>query len=156
MVTRPACYTHSMRLIKQIAHLCLGSTDLKKSEHFYCTTLGLTKHFRFLRDGKEFGFYLDLGNQAFIEIFEQPTVEVNARNPIQHLCLQVDDIAAVIAALRAQGYAVSDQQLGADQSWQCWTTDPHGVRIEMHQYTSDSSQVSRRDCVMDTPVLKKP
>ena len=144
-----------MRLIQQIAHLCLGSTDLKKSEHFYCTTLGLAKHFRFLRDGKEFGFYLDLGNQTFIEIFEQPTVEATARNPIQHLCLQVPDIAAVITALRAQGYAVSDQKLGADQSWQCWVTDPDGVRIEMHQYTADSSQVTHRDCVMDPALPNK-
>ena len=144
-----------MPLIKQIAHLCLGATDLQQSEHFYCTTLGLAKQFRFFRDGKEFGFYLDLGNQTFLEIFEQSAVELNAQNPIQQLCLQVDNIAAVISALRTHGYAVSDQKLGADQSWQCWVTDPHGVRIEMHQYTAASSQLTRRDCVLDAPAPQK-
>jgi len=148
-------YTRGMPLLKQIAHICLGATDLKKSEHFYCTTLGLKKKFRFLRDGKEFGLYLDLGNNTFIEIFEQSALEPSARQPIQHVCLQVDDIEQVMTALRAHGYAVSDKQLGADHSWQCWVSDPHGVRIELHQYTAESSQVTGRDCVFDSTSTKK-
>ena len=137
-----------MPLVKQFAHICLGATDLKKSEHFYCTTLGLKKKFRFIRDGKEFGFYLDLGNQNYIEIFEQTALAVSEPHPIKHFCLEVDDIQPVIVALRANGYEVSDRELGCDQSWQCWVTDPHGVRIEMHQYTAKSSQTAGQDCVI--------
>ena len=144
-----------MPLIKQIAHVCIGAIDLKKSEHFYCTALGLKKKFRFVRDGKEFGLYLAVGNHTFIEIFEQTALESIDRHPIKHLCLQVDDIAQVITALRAHGYTVSDKKLGADQSWQCWVTDPHGVRIEMHQYTPESSQSTGRDCVMTSPAAQK-
>jgi lactoylglutathione lyase/glyoxylase I family protein len=144
-----------MPLIKQFAHVCLGATDLQKSTHFYCTALGLKKKFRFMRDGKEFGFYLDLGGNTFIEIFEQTALELNEQNPIKHFCLQVDDIDKVIAALRANGYDVSDKQLGADQSWQCWTTDPHGARIEMHQYTVESTQTTGHDCVINSTATKK-
>ena len=143
-----------MALIKQIAHICLGSTDLKKSESFYCTALGLKKKFRFIRDGKEFGLYLDLGNNTFIEIFEQTALESHTSHPIQHLGLQVEDIEKVIAALRLHGYEVSDKKLGADNSWQCWVSDPHGVRIEMHQYTSGSSQVTGCDCVIAATPIK--
>ena len=137
-----------MPLIKQIGHVCLGATDLQKSTHFYCTALGLKKQFRFIRDGKEFGFYLDLGGNTFIEIFEQTALESNERSPIKHVCLQVDDIDQVITALRSHAYEVTDKHLGADHSWQCWVTDPHGVRIEMHQYTAESSQTTGRDCVI--------
>ena len=145
-----------MPLIKQIAHVCLGATDLTKSEHFYCTALGLKKRFRFIRDGKEFGFYLNLGGNTFIEIFQQQALETAESHPIKHFCLQVDDIDKLITALRANGYEVSDKKLGADHSWQCWTSDPHGVRIELHQYTVDSTQKTGRDCVMDsTPTKKK-
>ena len=144
-----------MPLIKQIGHVCLGATDLKQSERFYCTALGLKKKFCFIRDGKEFGLYLDLGNDTFIEIFEHKELEATGRHPLQHLCLEVADIERVIAALRAQGYEVSNKQLGNDQSWQCWVTDPHGVRIEMHQYTATSSQMTGRDCVINTPAHKR-
>ena len=137
-----------MPLVQQLAHICLGSLDLKKSEYFYCTALGLKKKFRFIRDGKEVGFYLDLGGNTFIEIFENAALESNERYPIKHFCLQVDNIDIVITALRAHGYDVSDKTLGADHSWQCWTSDPHGVRIEMHQYTSESTQATGRDCVI--------
>ena len=144
-----------MPLIKQIAHICLGAIDLKKSEHFYCTALGLKKKFRFIRDRKGFGLYLDLGNNTYIEIFEQTALESIERHPIKHLCLQVDNIEKVITALRGHGYEASDKQLGADHSWQCWVSDPHGVRIEMHQYTTGSSQVTGNDCVIDSIVAKK-
>lgn len=144
-----------MSLITQIAHICIGAIDLKQSEHFYCTALGLKKKFRFIRDGKEFGFYLDLGNETFIEIFEQTALESSERHPIKHLCLQVADVDAVIGVLRSYGYPVSDKKLGTDRSWQCWVSDPHGVRIEMHQYTPESSQLTGRDCVIVTPVATK-
>lgn len=147
----PVWYTLHMSPIKQIAHLCLGTTNLTQSEHFYCTALGLKKKFRFIRDGKEFGFYLELGQQTFIEVFEQLTIAVSAHQPIQHLCLQVEDLETVISQLRCHGYAVTDPQMGADRSWQCWVTDPQGVRIEFHQYTAESSQVTGHDCVFDSP-----
>jgi catechol 2,3-dioxygenase-like lactoylglutathione lyase family enzyme len=134
-------------MITQLAHVCLGAADLPKAEHFYCTALGLKKGFRFLRDGKEFGFYLDLGKNTFIEVFAQP-VRAADLPPIRHLCLQVTGMDDVIAQVRAHGYEVTDKKLGADQSWQCWLTDPSGVRIELHEYTAGSSQVTGRDCVL--------
>jgi hypothetical protein len=55
----------------------------------------------------------------------------------------------LIAHLRKLGIAVGDKKLGADQSWQAWLEDPNGIRIELHQYTPDSSQLTRRTCVVD-------
>ncbi len=127
-------------MIKQLAHVCIGSNDLAASEQFYCDTLGLKKAFEFERDGTPFGFYIALGGTTFIEVFNQNEPANYERPIIRHLCLEVDDIEAFIADLRAKGVAVSDKKRGGDQSWQCWIEDPSGVRIEVQEYTDQSSQ----------------
>jgi len=68
---------------------------------------------------------------------------------IKHFCLEVDDIDDVAQKLTAAGYTVTEKTLGADQSWQAWTTDPSGVRIEFHEYTKDSSQLTGENCVLN-------
>ncbi len=39
--------------------------------------------------------------------------------------------------------------MGADRSRQMWTQDPDGVRIEFHQYTPGSCQLTGAPCVLD-------
>jgi hypothetical protein len=51
--------------------------------------------------------------------------------------------------VKALGYDVTDKTMGADRSWQAWTKDPGGVRIEFHQYTARSCQKTGADCVLD-------
>lgn len=135
-------------MIKQLAHVCISSTNLEASEKFYVEGLKLSKVFNFLRDNKVIGFYFAAGGNNYIEVFEAGQVDNEAKLPIRHFCLQVDDLESVIAHVRGQGYEVSDKKLGADQSWQAWVTDPSGVRIEFHEYTEKSSQVTKADCVL--------
>ena len=58
-------------------------------------------------------------------------------------------VKATAQHLRALGYEVTGEKLGADQSWQAWVTDPAGARVELHEYTERSSQTTGRDCVVD-------
>ncbi|MBN1562442.1 MAG: VOC family protein [Anaerolineae bacterium] len=136
-------------LIKRLAHLNIISTDLAASEHFYCTILGLEKAFEFHKEGELFGFYIKTGDMTFIEIFTSDEAAKVERPLIHHLCLETDDLDAVIASVRAQGGAITDKKRGTDQSWQAWTTDPNGVAIEIMQYTEDSSQYTGRDCIVN-------
>jgi hypothetical protein len=53
----------------------------------------------------------------------------------------VSDIEQIISTLRRHGYDVGDKKLGADASWQAWTRDPNGIRIEFHEYTPESMQL---------------
>ena len=125
-------------MIKQLAHVCIHARDLDATRRFYCDTLGAEVGFDFQRDGRGFGYYLKLGASTFIEVFEgEPGGEGN----IRHLALEVDDIQAVVTALREHGAEASDPQFGDDHAWQAWTTDPNGVRIELHQYTEKSMQL---------------
>lgn len=136
-------------MITGLAHVCIGSTDLAATERFYVEGLDGEKVFEFKKDGQVVGFYIRIAGQNYIEVFQQDEIDEQAPSPISHLCLEVDDIDSVRQCLDAHGYEVTEKKLGADNSWQVWTTDPCGVRVEFHEYTSDSSQFTGTDCTLD-------
>ncbi len=135
-------------MIKAIAHLCIFSSDLEKSRAFYCDALGLEPHFEFHKEGKLFGFYLKVAAGQFIEIFSTEAAEVG-RQRIHHFCLEVEDMDALCEKLTRHGIAVKPKKLGCDQTWQCWCQDPDGTDIEFQQYTPQSSQFTRMDCIVN-------
>lgn len=134
-------------MIKRLAHVRLKARDLAKCEAFYCGVLGLRKKFDFLKEGRVFGFYLEVADRQYIEVFE--TEDEPQKDPgwIRHYCLEVDDIQAHAAHLRAHGVECSEPVLAADHAWQCWCKDPDGVDIEFHQYTEASCQLTGAPCL---------
>ena len=136
-------------MIKSLAHICIFSTDLDRSLEFYCGALGLRRHFDFIKDGALFGFYLQISDNQFIEIFKTGAVEDIRHQRIHHLCLEVADIDALRDALIKRGVEVTPKKLGCDQTWQCWCKDPNGVDVEFQQYTAQSSQFTKKACVVN-------
>ena len=136
-------------MIKTLAHVCLFSKDLNRSLDFYCGALGLRRHFDFMKDGELFGFYLQINPNQFIEIFKAGPGEPAGPQRIHHLCLEVDDLDAMRDALIQRGVKVTAKELGCDQTWQCWFQDPDGTDVEFHQYTAQSSQFTRKSCIVD-------
>ena len=136
-------------MIKGLAHVCISALDLAAAERFYCSGLGFKKAFDFIRGGEVVGFYLEVSEKSYIEIFRQDEIHEDGSCPIRHLCFEVGDIDEVSRHLRAKRYEVTEKKLGADGSWQIWTTDPSGVWIEFHQYTVQSSQLTAGDCILD-------
>jgi catechol 2,3-dioxygenase-like lactoylglutathione lyase family enzyme len=132
----------------KLAHICLGSPDLNRSREFYCDILGLRKKFDFIKNGELFGFYLELADETFIEVFKGEVAKVDGY-PLRHFCLETDDIDKVARRLQEGGYPPTEKKLGADQSWQIWVESPEGLRFEFHQYTAESSQRTGRECVVD-------
>jgi lactoylglutathione lyase/glyoxylase I family protein len=136
-------------MIKSLAHLCILSKDLERSRDFYCGALGLKKHFDFFKDGALFGFYLQVAPRQFIEIFKTgPAAELKHQR-IHHFCLEVADIDGLREKLLARGVEVTPKKLGCDQTWQCWCKDPDGTEVEFQQYTPQSSQFTKTDCIVD-------
>ena len=133
-------------MIKQLAHINIGSYDLNASEDFYCNILGLNKTFEFIKDGELFGFYAGAGNTTFVEVFLEEKREEITTTLLHHLCLEVEDLDATTSEIRMKGWEISDKKLGGDNSWQAWVTDPSGVQIELMQYTKESSQFTGRPC----------
>ncbi len=133
--------------VKQLAHVCIFAHDLEQSRAFYRDILGLPIAFNFTRDGDVFGFYLGVGNGSFIEVFHKPGTSHAETNQINHLCLEVEDIAAAVEHLNANGVEATPKKIGCDGTWQSWIRDPSGVKIELFQYTENSAQFTGGDRV---------
>lgn len=126
-------------MIKQLAHTCIITQDLKKTEEFYCEGLGLEKAFVFEKDGKPYGLYLKLGQNTFLEVFSGN--QAKQRSNIIHLCFEVDDIDEMADRLKEKSIPLrTKKHLGADNTWQFWIRDPNEIDIEFHQYTEKSMQ----------------
>lgn len=133
----------------KFAHICIHAKDLAETERFYTDVLGMDRSFGFYKDGKLFGIYLRISEKNFIEVFQAGDAPSDS-SPIAHLCLETSDIDADLAELRASGVEATDKKTGSDGTYQIWLADPNGVRIELHQYTDDSCQVTGKDIQITT------
>lgn len=131
--------------VRQVAHVCILARDLEATRAFYRDVLGMETRFNFTRDGRIFGFYLDAGGRTNIEVFESGASGFAESQNINHLCLEVESLDEAVAHIRAAGVAVTDKRKGCDNTWQAWTADPDGVRIELFEYTPESAQFTGGD-----------
>jgi catechol 2,3-dioxygenase-like lactoylglutathione lyase family enzyme len=136
-------------MIKGIAHICTVSKDLAATERFYCSGLKLKKAFDFVKGGEVIGFYLEAAKGVYIEVFRSDKIDPNANGAVSHVSFEVDDIDETGHQLKSQGYEVTKKSLGPDHTWQSWTSDPSGVKIEFHQYTPTSCQYTGENCKLD-------
>jgi catechol 2,3-dioxygenase-like lactoylglutathione lyase family enzyme len=106
------------------SHLFLHVSDLERTRDFYVDQLGvevLMESNGYLRLGGGGGFHVGVEQRASSEI-GAPGIELE---------LQVDDVDALVAALREAGVAVtepSDQEWGARHAW---LHDPDGYRLSI-------------------------
>lgn len=131
--------------INDIGHPAFACFDLEASLDFY-RRLGITESFRLLNDdGSLMLIYLHVAGDRFIELFPNgPSPEErSARQSFMHVCLAVDDLAAFVESIRADGINIDiEPQLGLDHNLQAWITDPDGNKIELMQYASESPQIA--------------
>lgn len=128
------------QFIKQVAHTCIFAHDLERTADFYRDVLGIARAFDFKRGEDWIGFYMDFGARTFIEVFRKGESRFAETDQINHICLETEDLDGLIAHVRAQGVEITDKKLGVDGTWQAWTKDPNGVKLEIFQYTEDSMQ----------------
>ena len=134
----------SKPLIRQVAHTCIFAHDLDATEAFYRDVFGIATAFDFKRGDQRIGYYLDFGGRTFVEVFHRADTSFDETNQINHICLETEDIDALLLHVRAQGVSITDKKLGADGTWQSWTNDPNGVKLEIFQYTDQSLQFAPR------------
>ena len=136
--------------VKQVAHVCIFAHDLEETRGFYEDVLGMDIAFKFLRDGSVFGFYLNAGGRSHVEVFQKGESQFDETNQINHLCLEVDSIDAAIEHVKSKGVdPTQPKKLGVDNTYQCWLTDPNGVKVELFEYTDQSAQFIGGDRVAD-------
>ena len=115
-----------------VHHVSINVRDVDEAARFYVDQLGLTRR----SDRPDFGFagaWLDAGNQQVHLIEGQAPPAVG-----QHFALQVEDLDAAIAELRAKGIDVSDASpVGTGR--QAFLSDPAGNGIELHEPKASGS-----------------
>jgi lactoylglutathione lyase len=119
--------------------------DIARSLDFYVNRLGFDEMFRLDRDGRLWIVYLRITDDQYLELFPDGAGE---RAPdadtvaINHICLTVDDIDAVIARLAERGVPLTrPKKVVIDRNAQAWIEDPDGNRIELMQMAPDAMQV---------------
>ena len=133
-----------MKGITQLAHVALKVKDMDRALDFYVKKLGFPEMFRLHRDGKLWIVYLRVTDDQYIELFPDG---VGDRAPgrdttgMNHLCLGVDDLDVVVAAVQKAGIKLTaEKKMGADFNLQAWIEDPDGNRIELMEMAPDSLQ----------------
>ena len=133
-------------MITGITHAAFRVTDLARSLEFYSGVLGFTEQFSLTREnGDPWLVYLKIADHQFIELFPgaEGPFEKPANSALVHICLEVDDIQATYEELTGRGLIPhGEPKLGADGSWQFWTSDPDGNPIEFQQFTPESRQIA--------------
>jgi catechol 2,3-dioxygenase-like lactoylglutathione lyase family enzyme len=136
--------------IKSLAHICIKTTDLQKTEDFYCGALGMTKLFNFVWDKAVIGFYMKAANDTFIEVFlSGETGAAPAKRTLDHFCLETNAIQELRQRLVDRGYPAREIIMGADQALQFWVQDPNGLEIEFQEYSGKSSQITGQEVELD-------
>ncbi len=140
-------------MIRRVAHLCFVTDDLNRLVKFYTEKLGLPVKFTMKNDeGVDFGFYIDCGDDTFIELFDQALKvkqwggvvrQLEKGNQYSHLSLEVTALADYRQELVDKGVTVTEISQGMDNSLQAWLKDPDGNDIELMEYTFRSMQIQR-------------
>lgn len=141
-------------IIRQLAHLCFFTPQLDVMVAFYRDKLGFPIAFTMRNDdGFQFGYYFELGNNTFIEIFDQAgAVKQWGGDPVPrkpndgvrfgHFCLEVLGLEETCNELRARGVEILRPiKMGIDHSRQAWIKDPDGNSIELMEYSPKSLQL---------------
>lgn len=130
-------------MITGIGHTAYDCYKFEATLDFYTRVLGFPQMFELLNDkGELWIVYLRVNDGVYIELFPKTGEPPSERSrSYSHLCLEVDDMEATVAAVTSRG-AVLDTpiQRGKDGNRQAWTRDPEGNRIEFMEMAPDSLQ----------------
>jgi catechol 2,3-dioxygenase-like lactoylglutathione lyase family enzyme len=149
-------------MIRQLAHLCLKTSQLESMTVFYRDKLGATLTFRYLgRMGQPIGCYFAFGGKTFVEVFDHADAHRRSgtQNPFEpleeprdpwlmrynHFCFQVENLDGFVTLLESRGVSVTGRKIGNDRSHQAWIRDPDGNLIELQEYTAQSRQFTGED-----------
>ena len=135
-----------MRGITGLGHVAIKVTDLDRSLDYYINKLGFPEMMRLKKDdGSTWLVYLRITDDQYLEVFpgaendRAPGWDANGMN---HMCLAVDDIDAVLKRIEAAGIALLlPLKTAVDGNRQAWIEDPDGNRIELMELDANSLQL---------------
>ncbi len=126
-----------------LSHVGIAVANYDEAIAFYTGVLGLREAYTIRRpDGDPLLTYLQLNRDTFIELIPAQPGQTPG---ITHLGIEVGDIDAEIAAIRASGTDVADPGLTPANARFVRMTDREGVQIEVMELGPESLQRKAMD-----------
>jgi catechol 2,3-dioxygenase-like lactoylglutathione lyase family enzyme len=126
--------------ITGISHMCVYSSDMAATEHFYDAILGAPKRDD-PEDAKGARYYFSLSQ--FVEVLPLPAGD--SINRMAHVAFNTDNVPGLRAYLQAGGVTVTDVKNASDGAQWFNSTDPEGNEVQFVQ--ADSKLKIARDPV---------
>lgn len=127
--------------LRGLGHVTVRSADFDRTEHFYCTVLGLRRGPR--PPITEPGRWFYLGDAAVLHVLPMeaghvpsPTAAATSGSaaqvgPIDHFALDASGLRTFEQRLREFGQAFETRRLADGRTWQIFLVDPDGARVEL-------------------------
>lgn len=137
--------------IKRIDHIAILTDDLDASLAFWRDTLGLKlTHVTDVPDEGSMVAFLPTGGSE-IELVKPTTTDsglaryLEKRGPgMHHVCLEVDDLAEIIARLKEKGLQLINEEPRTSSDGRKYAfihpKSTHGVLVELYQITGDKGK----------------
>ncbi len=119
-------------------HVAISVPDIDEAITYYTQTIGLTEAFRVTNDsGQPTLVYIHVSQNTFLELSP-----ANDQRPpgINHLGIEVEDMASAVAMFRERGADVTDPRSGSTGAILANITSPNGIRIELGELAAGSRQ----------------
>jgi len=124
--------------VRGLNHVGMVVPDFDKAFAYYTGKLGFREAYTIRRaDGSVQLSYLQLNRNTFVELIP---AGANQQPGITHFGIEVEDLDAEVAALRAAGLTVADPGVTPSKARFVRINDPNGVQIEIMQFGADSLQ----------------
>jgi catechol 2,3-dioxygenase-like lactoylglutathione lyase family enzyme len=127
--------------LKGLAHIGVFTADMDASLDFYCKTLGMELFYSCDLGKTKLGF-VRAGNCVIELIAPEDYKGGRGEGAVAHIAIEVEDIRAVVAGLKAKGVAFSTPdvavlpQLFPTGSTNIFFTGPNGESLELYEYVS--------------------
>ena len=121
-----------------VNHIAISVPNFDEAFAFYTQKMGFREAFTVRNaQGQPQLAYVQVSRNTFVEL--QPA---NANRPagLNHFGLHVENLPAVVDALKQRGVKVEEPRVRPDDSSVANATDPQGIRIELFQFGPGSQQ----------------
>ena len=121
-------------IVKKLSHVCLSTLDLKKVHDFYINELNFKISHEFKNSKKElYGYFINAGNNTFIEFFLSNKINKSKNNVFRHLCFEVNDLKKIFQKFKKKDPKLKIKIGKTDKIKQFFVKDHEGNIIEFHE-----------------------
>ncbi len=125
-------------MIHRMNHFTITAEDRDRTLGFYCGLLGLVEGHR-----PDLGFpgawlYAPDTTHAILHIFWDRPMPGQRTGVIDHMAFTASDLKTVKARFDAQGVACDLRQQAGSGTWQLFSVDPNGAKVELDFDASES------------------